>query len=68
MAKRRMTLVLFVGESLLTDLFVVELEGSEVFAGLGELALLHPLADVPEAFDKGELAPCVLSPLPRYHR
>ena len=30
-----------------TDLFVVLLEGREVLAGLGELALLHALADVP---------------------
>merc|ERR1712066_915471 len=29
------------------DLLVVLLEGGEVFTGLGELALLHALADVP---------------------
>merc|ERR1719230_1894514 len=35
------------------DLLVVLLEGSEVLAGLGELALLHALADVP--VDEGAL-------------
>jgi hypothetical protein len=29
------------------DLFVVLLEGREVLAGLGELAFLHALADIP---------------------
>ena len=35
------------------DLLVVLLEGGEVLAGLGELALLHALADVP--VDEGAL-------------
>merc|ERR1711920_939998 len=39
--------------SLDANLLVVLLEGGEVLAGLGELALLHPLADVP--VDKGPL-------------
>merc|ERR1712139_513225 len=30
-----------------TDLFVVLLEGREILTGLGELAFLHTLADVP---------------------
>ena len=34
------------------DLLVVLLEGSHVLAGLGELALLHTLAHVPEGGDE----------------
>ena len=36
-----------------TDLFVILLEGSHVFAGLREFTLLHALSDIP--VDKGAL-------------
>ena len=47
------TLTLILGVVLGADLLVVELKSSEILASLGELALLHALADVP--VDEGAL-------------
>merc|ERR1712188_37342 len=46
-------LLTLVTDGVNADLFVVFLEGSKIFASLGELALLHALTDVP--VDEGAL-------------